>query len=131
MPDKTRSNADEWFRKAEDDILSVRAILKEGAPSTACFLSQQIAEKLLKGLLVYHGRSFRKVHDLIELETLLLPVQKDIPAIHGDLVLLNRYYIETRYPGAYPEFTMDEAREAFDSALRVRDFVRSKTGKNP
>jgi hypothetical protein len=39
---------------------------------------------------------------------------------------LNRYYIETRYPGDYPAFTMDEARAAFDAALRVKDFVLSK-----
>jgi len=35
MPGKASANAEEWFKKAEDDILSVRAILKEGALSTA------------------------------------------------------------------------------------------------
>ncbi len=129
MPDKASANAEEWFKKAEDDALSVRAILKEGAPSTACFLSQQLAEKYLKGLLVFHNKPFPKIHDLIELESLLIPVEKNIQNIHTDLVVLNRYYIETRYPGDYPEFTMDEAREAFGAALRVKEFVLVKTGK--
>jgi HEPN domain-containing protein len=130
MPDKARANAGEWFKKAEDDALSVRAILKEGAPSTACFLSQQIAEKYLKGLLVFHNKPFPKVHDLIELESLLVPVEKNIQDIHNDLVVLNRYYIETRYPGDYPEFTAAEAREAFETALRIKEFVTAKTGKS-
>ncbi len=39
----------EWFRKADDDELSLTVILREGgAPSTACFLAQQVAEKYLK-----------------------------------------------------------------------------------
>ena len=121
MPGKASANAEEWFKKAEDDALSVRAILKEGAPSTACFLSQQIAEKYLKGLLVFHNKPFPKVHDLIELESLLIPVEKNIKDLHNDLVVLNRNYIETRYPGDYPEFTADEAQEAFEAALRIKD----------
>ncbi|MBI2459091.1 MAG: HEPN domain-containing protein [Parcubacteria group bacterium] len=41
-----------WVRKARDDELNIRSILKhrDGAPSGVCFLSQQMAEKYLKGL---------------------------------------------------------------------------------
>lgn len=127
MPGNARTLAQEWFNKAEDDLLSVRAILKEGAPSTACFLSQQIAEKYLKGLLVFFSAPFPKVHDLLELETLLAPLSSDIRSVHADLLLLNRYYIETRYPGDYPAFTMDEARAAFDAAVRVKNLVLKRT----
>lgn len=69
MPDK--ANVSEWFEKAADDELSIRAILREGAPSTACFLSQQMAEKYLKGMLVFHGRFSPKVHDLLILNHFL------------------------------------------------------------
>jgi len=39
--------AKEWIKKAGEDELSINAIIKNegGAPSTACFLSQQAAEK--------------------------------------------------------------------------------------
>ncbi len=71
MSGDLRNIVTEWFAKADDDEKSIRAILKEGgAPSTACFLSQQIAEKYLKGLLVFLGKSFPKIHDLLGLETL-------------------------------------------------------------
>ena len=115
-----------WFIKAGEDQLSIRAILKEGSPSTGCFLSQQMAEKYLKGMLVFYEIEFLKVHDLLDLETLLLNRQPEIGEIHSDLQTLNRYYIETRYPGDVPEFTMDECKSAFDAALRVKEFVLKK-----
>lgn len=113
----------EWFEKAEDDELSIRAILKEGASSTACFLAQQMAEKHLKGLLVFFGDAFPKVHDLLELETRLMKSSPLITHLHVDLQKLNRFYIEARYPGDYPEFTRTEAIEAFEAALRIKNAV--------
>lgn len=124
-----KRNYIEWFKKAEEDELSINAILKEnGAPSTVCFLAQQMVEKYLKGLLVFHGKHFKKMHDLLGLETLFLVLNPDINKVHESLVLLNRYYITTRYPGDYPEFSMKDAREAYEAALRVRDFVLAKIG---
>ena len=132
MQDKLgKRNYAEWFKKAEEDELSINAILKEnGAPSTACFLSQQMAEKYLKGLLVFRDKHFRKMHDLLGLETLALKSDPDITEVHEDLVKLNRYYITTRYPGDYPQFSRKDAQEAYEAALRVRDFVLDKIGEN-
>lgn len=126
MPVSSETGHLEWIDKAMEDELSTQAILKGGAPSTACFLSQQIAEKCLKALLVFHKKSFPKVHDLLELETLLLEPEPDIRFVHRDLALLNRYYIETRYPGDYPEFSPAEGHAAFEAALRVKKFVLEK-----
>ncbi|MBI4117339.1 MAG: HEPN domain-containing protein [Parcubacteria group bacterium] len=113
-----------WFAKADEDELSIKAIFEaEGAVSTACFLSQQMAEKYLKGLLIYNNHSFPKVHDLIEMETLLIGDVPEVAALHEDFKILNRYYTETRYPGDYPEFTLKEAREAFAAASRIKEFV--------
>ena len=116
----------EWFKKAEEDALSMKAVLKEGHPSTGCFLAQQMAEKYLKGLMVFLNRNFPKVHDLLDLETLLLDVCPDIKEIHSDLDLLNRYYIETRYPGDYPEFSKEECRKSHQAAYRVKEFILRK-----
>jgi len=63
------------------------------------------------------------------LESLLVPVERNIQHVHNDLAVLNRYYIETRYLGDYPEFTIDEAQQAFEAALRIKEFVKVKTGK--
>lgn len=115
----------EWFAKAGEDELSIEAILKEGSPSTACFLSQQMAEKYLKGLVVFHKKSFPKVHDLLALETILLDCDPSVHQLHEYLKILNRYYIEARYPGDYPEFSKADADEAFQSALHVKIFALS------
>src|SRR3989344_2687943 len=95
-----------WVRKAGEDELNIRSILthRDGTPSGVCFLSQQMAEKYLKALLVFHERIFPKVHDLLDLSTRLLDIETEVAEIQEDLVILNRYYIETRYPGDYPDF---------------------------
>lgn len=127
-PDDKGTNSQEWIAKAEEDELSVNAILSGGGhASTACFLSQQMAEKSLKAALAFYAKPLRKVHDLLQLETELLQVLPEIKSLHDQLNLLNRYYIETRYPGDYPEFTITEAEQAFASAKAVKRFVLGNT----
>lgn len=121
-------NYQEWFKKANEDELSIGAILQDerGAPSTACFLSQQMAEKYLKGLLVFHDKKFPKIHDLLKLEDLLLHHEPDMKNCEEDLDILSTYYFETRYAGDYPEFTFQEARKAYEAAKRIKNFVLDK-----
>lgn len=126
MPDNPEENHRAWWNKAEEDALSLGAVLRDGAPSTACFLAQQVAEKYLKGLLVFYRKHFSKVHDLLHLETLLLDIVPDVGEIHQDLDELNRYYVETRYPGDYPVFTADDSRRASEAAQRIKEFALSK-----
>lgn len=121
MPGK---NYFKWFEKAEEDELSIKAILKgEGAPSTAAFLSQQMAEKYLKGFLVFYQKPYMRVHDLIGLQTLLLEENAEVNQLSNQLQKLNRYYIESRYPGDFPEISFTEAEEAYQAAQEVKNFV--------
>ncbi|TSC72734.1 MAG: HEPN domain-containing protein [Parcubacteria group bacterium Gr01-1014_38] len=117
---------DEWIRKAEEDELSAKAVLKEGAPSTGCFLAQQIAEKYLKALLIRHRLEFPKTHDLIALASLVEPRVQGVRVLQDDLKTLGRYYVETRYPGDYSPFTREECQHALEAALRVKDFVMKR-----
>ena len=131
MPDDPQNNFTEWFKKAEEDELSAEALIgaKKGSASTVCFLSQQAVEKLIKGLLIFHRKSFPKVHDLLELESLLVAVEPQIKEYEKELDLLSTYYIETRYPGDYPDFTWDDAEEAFEAAQKIKKFVIEKIKK--
>lgn len=117
----------ERLTRARDDELSAVSIIKhkDGAPSTVCFLAQQMAEKFLKGLLVAEKKPLPKIHDLLQLGSLL---KGAVQACYADLILLNRYYIEPRYPGDYPEFGWKEAQEALDAALRIKKIVRTEIG---
>ena len=85
-----------------------------------------MAEKYLKALLLFHNKNFPKIHDLLELETLLLDKDPQIQVLHKQLEILNRYYIETRYPGDYPDFTFTEAQKAFEAATHVKKIALEK-----
>lgn len=116
-----------WLEKAEEDEFAGKEIL-EGRrfPAPACFHFQQMVEKLLKALLIFYGKDFPKIHDLIVLSSLLKPIIKDIQDYKEDLKFLDRYYIETRYPGDYPEFSLQEAKEALEAAERIKEFILNK-----
>ncbi len=125
--DKIKKNHLNWFKKADEDEIAGIEILNAGrifAP--ACFHFQQMAEKYLKGLLVFYDKEFPKVHDLLELELLLLEIVPEIKNYENELDLLNSYYIETRYPGDYPEFTKNETEQAMTAAKRIKEFVLKK-----
>ena len=127
---KINQNVIEWLNKAQEDESSVEAIIKEkAAPGVACFLSQQMAEKFLKALLVFYKIDIPKIHDLIRLESILFDVVPDIKKMHNNIKILNRYYIETRYPGDWPEgFSWDDAKEALESAVQIKEFVFDEEG---
>jgi len=118
----------EWLSRATDDELSIEAILKEeGAPSTVCFLSQQMGEKYFKAFLIFKQKEFPKIHHLDRLLELCLAVDDSFKELKDNVILLSDYYIETRYPGGWTEeWTWKEAREAFDSALEIKKFILSK-----
>ena len=117
--------AKEWFAKAQDDELSAKDILndKEGAPSTVCFLCQQMAEKILKGYLVYREKEFIKIHDLDRLIKLCEEIDTSFVEIKDYAKGLSDFYISTRYPGDYPQFTWPQAETAFASATKIKRFV--------
>ena len=118
----------EWFGKGDDDELNAASILKhrDGTPNGVCFFAQQIAEKYLKGLLVYKNIEFPKTHDLVQLVTLLLPAYPEASSLSGEADLLSRYYVKVRYPDDSPERTWEEAEKVFASATSIKNFVISK-----
>ena len=120
--------AAEWLRKGDEDEMSIEAILKEnGAPSTACFLSQQMAEKYLKGYLVHQGEKALKIHDLVILFNLVKKIDPAFTKFQKAIEILNRYYITTRYPADFPEgFSKDMAKEAFGLVQEIKNFVFDK-----
>ncbi len=115
-----------WLEKAHEDEVSLGPVLREGSPSTACFLAQQMAEKLLKALIVFYGKEFPKTHDLSVLMKLLGENAADITLIEGDLKFLNEFYTESRYADDYHIFSKKDADQAFMRAMEVKNFVVGK-----
>lgn len=119
--------AADWFLRAEDDLKTIEALLKEGGPAnTACFHAQQAAEKYLKGFLAAHERHVRKIHDLEALRAECLDVDSAFEGLREHTIYLQEFYIEGRYPGDYPHYAMDDARKAHAAACSIKDLVMSK-----
>ena len=117
----------EWMQKAENDELSAQSILKhrDGAASVVGMLSQQMAEKYLKGLLVFHNQDYPKIHDLVRISNLLEPLVPGIMELINDSKLseLSKLYAMDRYPADAPEINWVQAEDAFKTAQKIKDFV--------
>lgn len=117
--------ANNWFAQAQNDYKSAKVVLVEGGYyGTTCFLAQQIAEKYLKGYLISQGQTFDKVHDLVKLLNDCKIVNKNFSVLEEECILLNDYYIESRYPQDAPiDYPKKEARVALECAERIMNFV--------
>lgn len=121
----------EWIKKAEDDELNIKSILKhrDGTPSLVCFVSQQMTEKYLKALLIFFANDCPKIHSLKELSGRIAKYSPDIFGKTEEyIILLDPYYIETRYPSDISSelFSWEMAEKAYESAKKVKDFVLEK-----
>ncbi len=116
----------QWVEKAEHDLRNAEYVLtleKDCPFDTVCFHCQQCAEKYLKALLVSRSIEFPRTHDLVVLINLAtrhcgLNLQLE------EVQPLNRFSVETRYPGDWEPIYRPEATGAVNMARRVREAVR-------
>ncbi len=124
---KSKLRFEEWAKYANEDEQMVKIALEEnGPPNQICFHSQQMAEKYLKGFLVFFKKRFEKKHQLDYLLNLCQEINQAFIEITKDIKYLTEFYIETRYPGDIQEFSLDEAQEAFEAAKRIKEFILGK-----
>jgi hypothetical protein len=108
-----------WLVKAEKDLRAAQhglgaspALLEDAA-----FHCQQAIEKTLKAFLTWHGRPFRKTHNLIELARIFhesLAATTDLavlPGVHGCWSLRRTVQVRLgtnplRLPGGTPIFAV-------------------------
>ena len=117
-----------WVEKADHDLTNAEHTLKledECPLDTVCFHAQQCAEKYLKALLCCKGISFPRTHDLRVLVQAALSVSQ-LKVDAEATVALNRYAVETRYPGDWQEIGRAEAVQAVETAKAVRSAVRAQ-----
>lgn len=119
----------DWFKRADEDIGAAKLMLEEGSlPNPICFHAQQAAEKTLKGYLAANGVRPEKTHDLLELLTTCADFDASFDSLRDDAQYLKRFYIEARYPGDFPSYTLGEARRTYETAKRIREFVEERLG---
>lgn len=117
-----------WINKAERDLLTAERELSFEDPitDTVCFHCQQGTEKYLKAFLVYHQIYFPKTHSIMDLLELCATIDSSFKDELGDADNLTDYAVEIRYPDVLIEPGIEDAKEAFEIARKVREFVVSK-----
>ncbi len=117
-----------WVMKAINDINIVKHELvqpdSEMVTDAICFHCQQSVEKFLKAYLVMNKIDIGKTHNL---EFLLeLCKKQDIDFGNIDVGNLSFYAVTVRYPDEFYTPSVQEAKECFEIASAVRDFILRK-----
>jgi len=114
-----------WIEKAGHDLKAAEhtmELAEEGLTDIVCFHAQQCAEKCLKALLLYRGVAFPRTHDLRLLMD-LIPPEAALGVPREQVIPLNRYAVEGRYPGDWEPITVAEAQRAVETAQAIRQAV--------
>lgn len=123
----------DWLEQARRELAAARDLAAGGHWAWCCFTSQQAAEKALKGGLE-HFRAGRAGHNLNDLRQGLAAHVAVPVAIQDACARLNRFYIPTRYPDAFPsgapadQFFEPDAQGALADAQEVVRFVGAALG---
>ena len=113
-----------WLQYSYRD-LSVAQRLTMCAPSHACWLCQQAAEKALKAALLSERIGFPRTHDLDILRN-MLPASWAVHDTHNNLSKLTEWAVEARYPGDWLEPTHANAVWAESEAHSLYDSVAAE-----
>lgn len=121
----------EWENLGKNDELNLISILKhrDGTPSMVCFLSQQMAEKYLKGLLLICSGDYPKIHSLNKLIALIRPYGFDEDmSLKDEAAMLDTFYVESRYVSDIPleTYTWEMAEEAYEATKKIKNLVLKK-----
>ncbi len=121
----------QWVARAENDYLNAEYVItmKDACPyDTVAFHAHQCAEKYIKCLMLCYGLQTPRTHDLVA----LVNVGKQVlpPEVKAELVQpLNRYAIESRYPGDWEPIEGDEARNALATTAIIRNAIRRELAR--
>ena len=125
QPDESQ-DVQAWVQRAEHDLLNIENNLTAARVpwDTVCFHAQQCAEKYLKALLISNGVAAPKSHDL---RLLIQRIPRNVPVNLNltQVLLLNRYTMEGRYPGDWEPLDRSVGLEAVEIARSVREAVRA------
>ena len=122
----------EWFQLADEDFKYAEDTFRETENyRMICFVCQQVVEKYLKGYLQFKNIYFPKIHNLVALLSLANQAYKNFLDFENNCKILDKYYIETRYPGgALDIFEKQRAQEAINLTQEIIDFIKQKILKS-
>jgi len=120
--EKRLYEAKRWVSTARDDMDTADILKEKGKFAHACFHSQQAGEKAIKAIWYFldadpWGHSIQRlIEDLESVDGNVYQVLKKL--IRRGMVL-DRYYIPTRYPNGLPDITPDLAFSQEDADIGI------------
>lgn len=103
MPLQPQVEAQRWLNFANEDLRMAKLALGEQIFNQVCFHAQQCVEKCLKAALAAAGELLPPTHLLTDLFALLPnSVQQQLATLKEEILVLDQFYIPTRYPDALP-----------------------------
>lgn len=119
---RSRQEADRWFRQAREDLTTTRCLFEAERFDAACFYAHQAAEKAAKALRYHAGERVVIGHGVAD-----LLAASNFPVDEVDrFARLDEYYIPARYPNGLPgdriparHYTRKQAEEALGLAEEV------------
>ncbi len=125
-----KPETENWLKIAKYDLKVAKACLKSKFYLKVFEACHSSLEKLLKGIIVEHGKSTPpKIHDLLKLTSIALikNLQDDVKRI---LSKLNELYMTTRYPENFEEVILylskDKTKEILKSTERIFIWLEKK-----
>lgn len=115
----------DWLYHACLDIMSARVLMgDERLSKPVVFHCQQAMEKGIKAFLLYKHRKLFDGHNLTWLCKQAALTDQSFTKWIGKSTLLNRYYIETRYPADIPEeIDRGAVKEILDATEDMLEFI--------
>jgi HEPN domain-containing protein len=129
MSPEKKEIINEWFDKAEEDILTAEVVIEASTKlyDVAAFQAQQAAEKYLKSFLVFKEIMPPKVHNIRELIDIAVKYDENFENIR-EAETLSKFAIRSRYPDDMDIDSKEEALLILNIAKSVKGFVKNKIG---
>jgi HEPN domain-containing protein len=108
-----------WFEHAASDLSAAISMVKNNNIDYkyACGHLHYVAEKTLKGLLIYNGVSPQYTHDLALLLQDLEQFINPLPDVAVDILVLMKFQPTSRYPAEESEIIV--TKEEFSHYLKI------------
>ncbi|KKS41201.1 MAG: HEPN domain protein [candidate division CPR1 bacterium GW2011_GWA2_42_17] len=120
-----------WLYRADQDFGFASLSSGNGCEyyDQPCFFFQQAAEKYLKAYLIHGDLPFEKIHDLLRLLEVCSQEDASFKELEDEAAVLNRFYVETRYPEpVFVKFTREDMYKARSAVQKIQQLVRGKLG---
>ncbi|OQX22328.1 MAG: DNA-binding protein [Candidatus Altiarchaeales archaeon A3] len=127
---KTHEEVKNWLKKAMNDYKTARNLLsfpqEEIITDTMCFHCQQFVEKSSKAFFIFKNVEFKRTHNLEYLIKLCSDLDPDFEFLSEKTTTLTDYAVKIRHPDEFYIPSVEEAKECFEIALKVKGFIYNK-----